>query len=192
MRIKRRKINMGILTDRDARLFRIFFKEMAKLRGIKVYYRYVEKTETSIHAEFNSRLSDPIEMDIIFNENPSVNTLSKLGWVSENPDDKPYIAQLPFDAPHLNTECVIEIPPFLEIASRYRKFKITSINTLLEYPDSWTCILAPIFDNKPVKDNYEESNYNYLETRDQPISDSPDNKKESYYSYLNVSDENEN
>lgn len=183
---------MGLLTDRDAKLFRIFFKEMAKLRGIKVQYRYVIETETTIHAEFNSVLSDPMEMDIIFNENPTVNTLAKLGWVSENPEDKPYIAQLPFDAPHLTTECVIEIPPFLEIASRYRKFKITSINTLLEYPDSWTCTLAPIFDNKPVKDNYNRTNYNYVDTRDQPSSDSTDNKKESYYDYLNVSSKDEN
>lgn len=179
---------MGLLTKKDARLFRFFFKEMAKLRGISVKYRYVEDTETTIHAEFESKLSEPIDMDIIFNENPSVNTLKTIGWVSENPDDKPYIAQIPFDAPFLSTECEIEIPPFLEIASRCRKFKITSINTLLEYPDCWTCTLAPIFDNAPVKDNYDETNYNYVETEDQPDSDSPDNKRDSYYNYLNVGD----
>lgn len=179
---------MGVLTKKDSRLFRTYFKEMAKLRGIKVMYRYVEDTETTIHAEFKSRLSDPIEMDIIFNENPSVHTLKSIGWVSENPDDKPYIAQLPFDAPFISTECEIEIPPFLEIESRCRRFKITTINSLLEFPDCWTCTLAPIFDNAPVRDDYYDSNYNYVSTEDQPHEDSPDNRNDNYYSYLNVGD----
>ena len=36
---------MGLLTQKDARLFRGFFKEMARLRGIPVTYRYAEEVD---------------------------------------------------------------------------------------------------------------------------------------------------
>lgn len=179
---------MGLLTNKDARLFRGFFKEVAYLRGIPVYYYYVESCDTSIHAEFKTKLSDPIKMNIVFIENPKVNTLKRMGWVSENPDDKPYIAQLPIDAPYLSTESIIEIPPFAEFP-RARKFKITLITSLLEYPDCFTCALAPIFDNKEEKNDYSETNYNYVNTEDQPDNDSTDNRNDNGYNYLKVRDD---
>lgn len=176
---------MGELTRKDARLFRSFFKEAAYLRGIEVLYRYVESCDTSIHAEIKPKLSEPIKMDIVFIENPKVNTLRRMGWVSENSDDKPYIAQLPLDAPNLSTKSVIEIPPFKEFC-RARKFEITMITTLLEYPDCFTCILAPIFDSKIEKNNYSDTNYNYVNTEDQPDNDSPDNRRDNGYNYLKI------
>lgn len=168
---------MGFLTQEDSTLYRCFFKEMAHLRGFEVQYRYVIKTDPTIYTEFQSKLSDPINIDIIYESNPKVSTLNKIGWVSENPGDKPYIAMLPFDTPHLTTESVISIPPFIEIDSRARDFKITSINTIIEFPDCWICTIAPIFDNRPVRDNYSESNYNYFENDDSPDNDTPSNFK---------------
>lgn len=177
---------MGLLTQPDATLYRGFFKEMSKLRGIHVQYRYPIKISSTIHAEMNTKLSDPIEMDIIFQENPSVRTLKSIGWVSEIGDDKPYVAQLPFDTPELQVESVITIPPFYEINSRSRDFKITSITTLLEFPDCLTCTLAPIFDTKFINKDYDTSNYNYLDNKDTPASDSPNNKIDNGYNYLNI------
>lgn len=176
---------MGQLTNKDSRLFRSFFKEAAKLRGIKVLYRYVNNYDTSIHAEFKSKLSEPIEMNVIFIENPKVTTLRRMGWVSETPDDKPYLVQVPIDTPNLATECVIEIPPFSEFA-RARRFKITFITTLLEYPDCFTCMLAPIFDTKEENNDYSNTNYNHLTTNDQPDNDAPDNRNDSGYNYLKI------
>ena len=154
---------MGFLTRKDSTLYRCFFKEMAKLRGIEVEYRYAVKTDTTIYAEFQSEYSEPIVMDIIFQENPKVNTLKRIGWVSENPDDKPYIAMLPFDAKNLDTDSIIDIPPVDVVREKPRRFRINRITTLMEYPDCWVCIVAPVFNNDEVRDDTTK-NYNYMKT----------------------------
>jgi hypothetical protein len=112
-----------------------------------------------------TELSEPIEMDIIFQENPRTATLKEIHWVSEFPNDKPYIAILPFDAPNLCTECVISVKPVDSLGEIHRDFKITSINTILEFPESWTCTLAPIFSVKEgtPKNDYQSTNINYID-----------------------------
>ena len=131
---------MGLLTKNDSTIFRGYFKEMAKLRGITVIYQYPIDMNFTIYAE-------EIPLDIIFEENPKVTTLRKYGWVSELPDDKPYMATLPFDTKNLCKGCRIHIVPPQPLADR-RTFVITDIQTGLEFPDSWVCKLAPVFFNK--------------------------------------------
>jgi len=175
---------VGYLIDNDSTLFRNFFKEMAFLRGISVQYQYsiADQETVSIHGEIKPVLSSKMKMNVIFDENPKVETLKKIGWVSEYPDSKPIICMVPFDAPNLTTECVISIPPFKEINSRSRMFKVTAITTILEYPDCWTCTLAPIFDDADTKDTYEDSNYNYAVTTETPTEDTSSNN----YTFLKV------
>lgn len=156
---------MGLLTNEDSTLYRNWFKEMAWLRGITVGYQYPLNTDKTIHSEPNIDLSNPIRMDIIFNENPDVNTLRKVGWVSELGNQKPVIAQIPFDAPNLARYARIIIPPFVEIRSRCRVFQVTAISTLLEYPDCWTVSLVPVFDSYKEDNDYVESNINYIDTK---------------------------
>lgn len=169
---------MGLLTRHDSTLFRSWYHEMAALRGIPVLYRYPIKIDPTIHSEMITEMSEPIEMNIIFETNPKTSTLKQIKWVSEFPNDKPYIAILPFDAPNLQTECTISIKPIDSLNETYRDFKITSINTILEFPDSWTCTLAPIFDVKQgtPKNDYTNSNYNYI---DEDKTTNPDE-----YSYI--------
>lgn len=126
-------------------------------------------------------------MGIIFQENPKTSTLKQIKWVSEFPNDKPYIAILPFDAPNLSTECTISIKPIGSLNETYRDFKITSINTIMEFPDSWTCTLAPIFETKDgtPKNDYSDSNYNYIDGKKTTSEEYTDNYKEGY-SYIKV------
>ena len=154
---------MGLLTRHDATLFRSFFKEMAKLRGIHVIYQYPIDMKFSNYAEEDpTGFSEDIPMDIVFEENPKMTTLRKYGWVTEIPDDKPYIAQLPYDAPNLCKGCRILIPsPFP--TNPHRTFVITEITANLEFPDSWVCKVAPVFHDKPTEaPNYEDTNYNFI------------------------------
>ena len=181
---------MGYLTRNDATLWRQFFKEMAYLRGIPCQYRYVTSQEVTNYGEFLYTLSEPIDMDIIFDDNPKVSTLRKIGWVSENSDDKPYIAQLPFDAKDLKVGCTISIKDF-DLDST-RDFKITTMRMLLEFPDCYTVTLAPIFFTNEAKTTYTETNYNYMDTPDADVNnDAPDNKYgreyiENNFEYLNL------
>lgn len=151
---------MGLLTRKDSTIYRKFFKEMARLRGITVQYQYPIDMNFSIYAEENPKgFSESVDMDIIFEENPKTTTLRKYGWVSQTPEDKPFIAMLPFDAKNLCKGCRITIPPPLPLASE-NVFVITDIQSNLEFPDSWICKLAPVFFSKTedkMKD-YKDSN----------------------------------
>lgn len=158
---------MGKLTRRDSTRFRSFFKEMAKLRGISVLYQYPIDMEFTMYAEENPKgFSEEIQMDIIFTENPKTTTLRKYGWVSEISDDKPYIAELPYDAKNLCKGCRILIPGPEPLCSN-RTFVITDIQSNLEFPDSWICKLAPVFFNKSSEEKlkgYETGNNVFLNT----------------------------
>lgn len=159
---------MGLLTQQDSIIYREFFKEMARLRGIHVVYQYPIDMNFTIYAEENPKgFSQEIGMDIIFEENPKMTTLRKYGWVYQKPEDKPYLAQLPFDAPNLCAGCRISIIPPLPLASK-RAFVITEIQSNLEFPDSWMCKLAPVFFKKQTEklEQYKDKNNVFMNVDD--------------------------
>lgn len=141
---------MGDLVKSDAKIYRKFFKEQARLLGIKVQYMYPVDMDFTLHGQENPLgYSEPIDMDIIFDQSPRLRTLKKLGWVSESPDDKPYLVQLPYDAPNLQKGCLIVLPTPLPLVPS-RVFKITDITVDQILPDSWYCKVAPKLDKKDV------------------------------------------
>ena len=168
---------MGLLTQQDAKVFQTWFEEMCKLRGIEVKYTWPVTEDVTIHSEIQNQFATPIDMNIVFEENPKVNTLKRIGWVSENPDDKPHIARLPFNAPNLQTKCRILIPPIGQ-AIPGRWFEITSIHCDLEYPDCYICTLAPVFESQPARTDHSQTNYNYIDhdRANQPDEDQPANE----------------
>lgn len=144
---------MGLLNRNDAVIFRKYFSEMCKLIGQSVGYQYVVAKDMTIHSEDNSQLSAPIRLDILFDENPSIDTLNKIGWVSELNSQQPVIANLPYNTPKLTVNARITIES-VDGVSRPRVFKITKIASDLEYPDAYTCALVPVFDQYPQKNQY--------------------------------------
>lgn len=184
---------MGLLNRSDSLIYRRYFREMCKLIGISVAYQYVIKQEMTIHSEDNSDLSMPIRLDILFDENPSIDTLNRLGWISETTEQKPIVANLPYNTPNLAVNCRITIET-TEGTSRPRVFKITSIKSDLEYPDAYTCALVPVFDqivqnnqytlvnNDKVNQNVSERTssdqpYKYL-TNKEDIDTTPEKQKQ--------------
>ena len=159
---------MGQLFNNDATIFRKFFKEQARLLGIHVQYKYPVEMDFEITGQENPLgYSEPIEMDIIFDASPKLTTLKKLGWVSEDPQDKPYLVQLPFDAPNLQKGCLLYLPAMLPTMES-RVFKITEIQADQIFPDSWYCKVAPKFDtqNTLKPSDYKEKPYSYLDMSD--------------------------
>lgn len=150
---------MGTLFQRDAELYRRYFKEQARLLGVHVQYQYPVDMDFTLHAQENPLgYSEPIEMDIIFDQSPRIKTLRKLGWVSKDKDDKPYIIQIPYDAPNLQKGCLITIPSPLPLEPS-QVFKITEITVDQILPDSWYCKVAPKFEemNKLKPKDYQDS-----------------------------------
>jgi hypothetical protein len=157
---------MGLLTQQDSTIFRSFFKEMAKLRGITVIYQYPIDMDFSMYGEENPLgFSEPIVMDIIFEENPKMATLRKYGWISETSEDKPYLVTLPYDALNLTKGCRISIKPSAPL-TKDRVFVITEISSNLEFPDSWVCKIAPVFHNKPNSPpDYTDTNNTFIKRK---------------------------
>lgn len=160
---------MGELFQRDAEIFRRFFKEQAKLLGVKVYYQYPVDMKFKVNGQEDPLgYSEMIEMNIIFDQSPKLKTLRKLGWVSEDPTDKPYLVQLPYDAPNLQKGCLLTLPSPLPLEPS-KVFKITDITVDQVLPDSWYCRVAPKFENmnalspsdyKDKPNSYLNVNYN--------------------------------
>lgn len=159
---------MGLLIDSDATLFRGFFKEMAKLRGIRGKYQYVlPGKDYTIYSELKATYSESLLIDMIFEEVPTQKTLRKHGWFSEDKKDStPHIAHIPFDVPHLQKGCLIWIPSGL--TDVYKCFRVEEISTVIEFPASLTVKLAPnIQDKVPGSyDNYQDTNTNYLRSEE--------------------------
>lgn len=158
---------MGLLTGEDSKLFRQFFKEVAKLRGISVNYVYPVDEETSIHGQIFPEFSSIYELDIIFESTPKIKTLKNYGWVSEDSSDKPYIAFLPYDTPHIQTKARLKLFP-IGSEKNGKWFEITDINESIEFPDAYICRLAPVYVNEKEKLDYEQTNHNYIEGDNQP------------------------
>lgn len=158
---------MGLLTGDDSTIFRQFFKEMTKLRGISIEYIYPIEDEVSIHGEIDSKFSSIYPIDIIFETNPKIKTLKNYGWVSESPNDKPYIAYLPFDTPHIQTKARLKLPSIGGNKSG-RWFEITDVTESIEFPDAYICKLVPVFNSDEPMLDYSETNHNYIEGDNQP------------------------
>ncbi len=161
---------MGTLFDNDLVIYRQFFKEQAKLLGIHVKYKYPIDPELTLHGRDDQLgFSEPIELDIILSQSPKLSTLKKLGWVSENPDDKPWMCQVPYDTPNLQKNCRLFFDAPLPLGTTpgsegVKEFKITDITVDQIMPDSWYCKLAPVFEvPKTIKPkDYTEKSYTFL------------------------------
>lgn len=172
----------------------------------KVYgYQYVTKKEMTIHSEDNSEFSMPIRLDIIFDENPTVDTLNKLGWVSEIGEEKPIIINVPYNTPNLTVNARI-IVESVDGVKRPRVFKITKIKSDLEYPDAYTCSVVPVFDQYEQKNQYtlvnaekvnqeksertsEDQPYRYI-TNTEDIDTTPEKHKEWENTFNFINDKN--
>lgn len=159
---------MGLLVNSDAELLRNFFKEAALLKGINVKYKYPIDMTFSKYAEEDPRgYSEPKSIDIIFEENPNINTLKRYGWNTELSDETPYMAHFPYDTYKLSKGCQITIPS--PISEEDRLFVITEIKTSLQFPEAWACKLAPVFYKKPNPEKLEkqiaQSNDNFLKVK---------------------------
>ena len=157
---------MGLLNRKDAKIYRGYFSEMCKLIGQSVGYQWVTEKSMTIHSEDNSKLSLPIRLDILFEDNPSVNTLDRLGWTNEL-GDSPIIAYLPYNTPNLTVNARITIET-IDGVNKPRVFKITKIQSDLEFPDSYVCALVPVFNQYPQKNQYTLVNHEKI---NQDLSD---------------------
>lgn len=158
---------MGLLTGEDSTLFRTFFEEMTKLRGISVQYIYPVDEKYDIHGQIFANFSCIYDLNIMFETAPKVKTLKNYGWISEDKEYKPPIAYLPYNTPHIQSKARIKIIP-IGSGKDGKWFEITDIAEAIEYPDAYICKLAPIYVSDKAKLNYQQVNDNYIKGDNQP------------------------
>lgn len=144
---------MGLLNRQDAKIFRKYFSEMVKLIGQSVGYQYIVEKKMTIHSEDNSTFSMPIRLDVLFDENPSVDTLNTLGWTSELNAQQPIVVNVPYNTLKLAVGARMTIES-VDGTPRPRVFKVTKIVSDLEFPDAYTCAIVPVFDQYKQKNQY--------------------------------------
>lgn len=176
---------MGFLTDNDSIQFRSWFVELCKLHGWHVGYQFPLGDQKTIHSEPNMPMSNPIDLDIIFIENPTQDTLKKHGWTVEIGEQKPVVAQVPYNTPHLQRYSRFIIPPVGTIVDA-RIFEVTAISSILEYPDCWTVRLAPVYKTIQENNDYTNLNVDKMDVTSKGTLDSPNEPRMNEQAHYEV------
>ena len=156
-------VKYGNLLTSDALIFRGYFDEMAKLLGVKVFYRAPKPGKTYTNCtEIIANYYDPIEVNCIFEEYPTQQTLKKLGWVSELQENASII-HIPYDLPEIQQGALFYLPSGLD-NGKSRLFRVSRLSNIMVYPSSISCELVPEFENTFQQEqyNYTNSSFNVL------------------------------
>ena len=133
----------GLLMGKDIKLFRKWFKEMTKLRGINCIYRAPKKGTKNYdrHGDLDADYEQPIVVGVIFQDHPDQKTLKKMGWVSELQESSSMI-HVPYDLQGLERGALFIIPSGLDNAEG-RVFRVINMQNIMMYPASIACEIAP-------------------------------------------------
>lgn len=143
----------GMLITKDIKLHRQWFKEMVRLHGIICKYKAPKNSkEFDEHGELdpnNSNYYPEEEVGVIFSEHPDQKTLKKMGWVAELGESS-LLIHVPYDLPHLEVGALFIIPAGIDGAAP-RTFRVISMQTIMIYPASVTCEIAPEYESTEEK-----------------------------------------
>lgn len=145
-----------LLHKNDIQLHRKWFKEMCKLIGVVALYRSpIGSYKTfNTYGELDAHYNQPIAVGCIFDEHPTIWTMKKLGWNSEQAD-KTSIIHVPYDLPELQVGALFILPSGID-GSEGRVFRVVRMSTTYIYPASIACELAPEWENTQEASEIED------------------------------------
>ncbi len=153
-----------LLNKNNIKLYRLYFKQMTKLIGIKVEYRAPrENKEYTIHGELDTLYYDPIYVDVIFEEHPKQSTCKKMGWNSEVVEGNTLMV-VPYDLPKLQTGSLFNIPSAFD-NTQSRMFRVVKMQVVPVYPSEITCELQPVIASNSCMTearDFSKSNFNAM------------------------------
>lgn len=157
----------GILLNQDIKLYRMWFKQMCSLQGIKVIHRAPQpgKHWTNF-TELESNYQSPVVVDCIFEEHPTQKTMKKLGWDSELQTEESIIS-VPYDTKDVQAGSLFILPSALD-NTKGRLFRATELSTIMIYPASITCKLVPEWEDAytPTQSEFKHTSFNLLNNED--------------------------
>lgn len=142
--------SLNNLIGPDIQLMRLRYDEALKLQGIPCMYQYPNLPDTNAQGEsVIDSYSEPIPINIFFEDSPKVSTFKRYGWVVENNKDLPFLIHCSFTLPHLQRDSIFRIAgQYAEIPER--AFRATEISYNLQAPDHLVCQIVPVYDNNIV------------------------------------------
>lgn len=138
----------GILYQNDLEIQRYYFNEAIEYYGIDADYYQVKthSQEFNSTGEMSSKYYDPVPIKLIYDQVPKINTLKKLGWVTELSQDSQPLIHIPFDTPGIQVGALFKIEDPLKPGSG-RMFRATKMTTGVIYPSAVTLQIVAIVGN---------------------------------------------
>lgn len=159
----------GILLNKDAKIYRQYFREAVKLIGIYVLYRAPKLGKHyTTYLEIEDNYEEPLLVGCLFNEHPDQKTLKRIGWVAELQPNASLI-QVDYDLPGLQQGALFIVPSGID-GAKGRLFRVTSITNNMVYPSSVTCEIVPEYEDtldEGVIYDYSETDFNLIEDGEQ-------------------------
>lgn len=153
----------ALLMGGNIKLHRHWFKEMARLIGVRVLFRTPKKDKDyTTYGEIDARYEKPVAVWCIFEDHPDQQTMRKLGWNSELVPEA-VIIHVPYDLEGIEQGALFIVPSGIDNAQG-RVFQVTKLSTSIIYPASITCQLVPYYEDQftPQNFNYSEHNFSLL------------------------------
>ena len=157
-----------LISEKNVKLHRFYFKQAVKLIGIQVKYRAPRKDKHyNGYGELDTFFMEPIDAGIIFEEHPNIWTMRKLGWDSELQEGESLV-HVPYDLKGLQSGGMIEVPSGID-NTEPKRFRILKMRTSLIYPSEVVCHIAPLFTSTydATATNHSSNNFNLLKDQDE-------------------------
>lgn len=157
--------NFGLLlNDKNIKLNRFYFDQMAKMIGVKLIYRAPKPSKDyTTYGEIDTMFEQPVAVWGIYVEHPTQQTMRKLGWNSELLAEA-IVLEVPYDLQGLQQGGLFTVPTGVD-GGVGRVFQITQMTTLSIYPASVTVAAVPYYPNDFTQSafNHSEHNFDLLE-----------------------------
>ena len=136
----------GFLLNKDIKLHRLWFKQMTEMVGINCIYRAPKPgKQFDEHGDLDANYQPGEIVGCIFNDHPDQKTMKKAGWVAELQEGSSII-HVPYDLKDLQVGCLFYVPSGLD-DGKARVFRVISMQTIMIYPASIPCEIAPEYVN---------------------------------------------
>ena len=158
----------GLLINKeDILLQRQYFNELVTLLGVQVKHRAPRPDKHyTVYTEIQSNYYEPVLVGCIFSEHLDQRTMKKLGWNAELTSDFSVIS-VPYDLEGLQQGALFSIPSAFD-NTKDRLFRVVEISSIMIYPASLTCKLAPEYEDtfSPNLLDHKRTSFNLLRTEE--------------------------
>lgn len=158
------KNDYGLLLNKDIKLHRTWFKQMAKLLGINCLYRApLPGPNYDKNGDLDTGYHEPIVVPCILDRHPDQKSLKKMGWMTELQTDS-LMLHVPYDLPHLASGALFTLPSGIDGAPG-RTFRVLRMQNIMIYPASIACEIAPEYkgtDEKTMTKDFEQAGFTAL------------------------------